>query len=42
MIQINLYTSYNTSEIDYFVNGDDPLCNNLDDTSIIFETELYE
>ena len=30
------------SQTEYFVNGDDPLCNNYDDTSNLFRNELQD
>ena len=41
MIQNDLFTSCDTSEIDDIVYDDDPLSNDSVDTSITFDIELY-
>ena len=42
MIQNDLYTSYGTSDLDDHVSDDDSLCNDCDDTKIMFDNELYK
>ena len=41
-IQNDLFSSYDTPELDYIVFDDDPFCNNYDDTSTMFDNELYK
>ena len=42
MIQNDLSTSYDSSDLDDTVLDDDPLCNNYDDQSIPFEHETLQ
>ena len=42
IIQNDLYTSYDLSEFDDSVFDDDPLPNDNDDISIMFDNELYK
>ena len=42
MIQNDLYTSYDTLELDNNVFDDDPFCNGYDDASMFFDNELYK
>ena len=42
MIQIDLYTSYDSSKVDDNVFVDDPFCNIDDDQSIMFDNEIFK
>ena len=42
MIQNDLYTSYDNSDLKDKVFDDDQICKDFDDTSIMFDIELYK
>ena len=42
MIRVDLYTSYETTELCRTISADHPLCKDNDETSLIFDNAIYK